>query len=493
MTAGSPNLIVTNGTFTAGDVGKLILVEHAGPGGKTNDLLAAIQSVTNPSNVVLSVNASRTATDANVVYGTDDATAIQSGLNYAVSNKLTLYFPLGIYVVNGTFQHPTNKNSIFTIPNFSEPMGGGYTTAYDVAHPVKIEGETLGTTGGGVKWFGWDGSWVAVVNCTNAAGGNVFQFGDNTVGTWSNDGDAGTAGYNNVVVRMKGMGIRLPNNTTLNAVDAMHTSGASFEDVNVFAGHNSYSSVIYPTTDTFGIRMPDNGLNGNGLSTMDRVQIAGFYKGIYAAEHTDLRSVTIYSSVIGVYFRNGAYHLASGSRLGLQSCVYGIQFSGDPAYVNFNLEIEHGTGSFETIYDIQDAGNLGTGFIFAHVYNSRLKVNGGANLKIIQSYGDTTGNFLAPTAGASTGYLLSLDNGTNKWISAPAGSQTPWTSDINAAGKSLTNANQITATNGIFITGTMYPPASMANGAVQLWNSNGILYSINKSTGGTVTTNKLAP
>lgn len=97
MTAGSPNLSYSAGTFTSADVGKSISVPGAGTGGTY--LFSTIASVTNATNVVLAANAITTIGGPPTfalpfTYGTDDTLTIQAAME-AVPNGGVLDIPAG--------------------------------------------------------------------------------------------------------------------------------------------------------------------------------------------------------------------------------------------------------------------------------------------------------------------------------------------------------------------------------------------------------------
>ncbi len=100
ISAGSNALTATGAAFTAADVGKLILVPGAGTTGAV--LKTTIAAFTNATHVTLAANASTTLSAAatNILYGTDDHSAIVSAQASAVSAGNGLFWPSGNYLTS---------------------------------------------------------------------------------------------------------------------------------------------------------------------------------------------------------------------------------------------------------------------------------------------------------------------------------------------------------------------------------------------------------
>jgi len=84
--------------FTAGDQGKVITVQGAGPSGGV--LSTTIASVTSASTVVLGAPASSSVSDAAFAYGTDDTAAIVAAIT-AAGDEGIVYLPPGIFTIRG--------------------------------------------------------------------------------------------------------------------------------------------------------------------------------------------------------------------------------------------------------------------------------------------------------------------------------------------------------------------------------------------------------
>lgn len=125
ITNGSFSLHTTNtGTFSAGDVGKVVSVWLAGEGRR--NLTATITNVVNDTNVLIDVAAATGATNFMAIFGTDDTAAFQSALDYFTNTTgLEIYIPAGM-LINGEVQdqgdRATHENYVVKVPPM--PPGG---------------------------------------------------------------------------------------------------------------------------------------------------------------------------------------------------------------------------------------------------------------------------------------------------------------------------------------------------------------------------------
>ena len=99
MDEDSTTLVVTGGDFTEADVGKGITVQNAHA--ESRWLTTTIASVTNETTVVLSTPALVATSEADVIYGTDDTTAVRAALS---SGAREITIPAGIMVLDNNRQ-----------------------------------------------------------------------------------------------------------------------------------------------------------------------------------------------------------------------------------------------------------------------------------------------------------------------------------------------------------------------------------------------------
>ena len=95
------SLEITN-QYSAADVGKLIELFGVGPvtsGTNRQDLIGYILSVTNGTNMIISVPASQTATDVNCTIGTENAGAFQNCVNACQGTNAVVMIPAGCYLL----------------------------------------------------------------------------------------------------------------------------------------------------------------------------------------------------------------------------------------------------------------------------------------------------------------------------------------------------------------------------------------------------------
>lgn len=160
ITTGQKTLTSASATFTAADVGKIVLVNeadggNAGANGYTLGLFATIATFTDAHTVQLSVAATATVSPASrCVYGTDDTVALQSLVDtyLAYTDDMhqgnnssgtvrpaggTLHLGGGIYCLNGGIG--LCNAAVGTVPVF----GHGFTYCY---HNITIQGAGKGAT-----------------------------------------------------------------------------------------------------------------------------------------------------------------------------------------------------------------------------------------------------------------------------------------------------------------------------------------------------------
>lgn len=102
MTAGSAVLTVTKASFTAGDIGKLVVVSGAGANGAP--LYSTISACASGTVVTLAAAAGISVTGAEVVYGTDMHAAMQAAVTATEGG--TLFIPAGIYMLSASIVLP---------------------------------------------------------------------------------------------------------------------------------------------------------------------------------------------------------------------------------------------------------------------------------------------------------------------------------------------------------------------------------------------------
>ena len=175
----------TSTPFSASDVGKSIKIAGAGAAGIA--LVTTIASFVSPSQVTVTNAASTTVSNKQVVWGTDNTSAIQAALDACVVNAVTgggtVYLPRGIYVVAGaliTTKNTATTNAQIIIPPM--PRGDGeqqprLELVGEVGNtPIPLRNELVQTTGT-ILWsfISASGTRAAVIG-SGAISGNPFAF-----------------------------------------------------------------------------------------------------------------------------------------------------------------------------------------------------------------------------------------------------------------------------------------------------------------------------
>jgi hypothetical protein len=129
ISATSSSLACSGASFVAGDVGKTMYVAGAGTAGAT--LISSIATRVNSTTVTLNNAAATAVTSATAAYGTDNTTALQNAINFAIAHGEGLYIPAGNYL-----HHGLNITGFF-----GKIVGDGFGSATLVAAAVTNPGK----------------------------------------------------------------------------------------------------------------------------------------------------------------------------------------------------------------------------------------------------------------------------------------------------------------------------------------------------------------
>ncbi len=333
ITSGTATLDCPSGNFSVDDVGKLIEVDGAASSG--GRLITTITGFTDSTHVTVGTSASTTTTTANVVYGTNDGSAIQDLITaLSTTNGGTLYFPKGIYIDNDP---PDANGFIIDIPY--NTTNTGQWKAYQFEGPTNM-GINSPTTG--VPIYG------AVLYDMSAA---VTGFiGASSVGPSYPKSD--------VYPVITKMAIVIP--PTQN-YSALHFQLAYDADVSYsFIGPNygpsaSVNVPMWGSSSNYGIYLPTQG--NAGIANVMHTSVVGFYYGVLGADH---------SSVTYSFFQNNKYAIKDNAR-GYGMFAYGDSIQGSA--VGFVLDsgnVAWGSLSFENNsvdLGIDTGTMMGTGFL----------------------------------------------------------------------------------------------------------------------------------
>lgn len=122
ITAGHNVATCTGRNFTAADIGKCIGIIGAGPVDISYSPLVGTITGISGTNAVLSVTATTTVSNANVVFGTDDTLAFDAAMNAANAGGFggIIEMPNGIFIITAPIQWQTKVSMI----------GNGFTSSY---------------------------------------------------------------------------------------------------------------------------------------------------------------------------------------------------------------------------------------------------------------------------------------------------------------------------------------------------------------------------
>lgn len=352
ITATDKTFTSATASFTSADVGKVITI--FGSGGTNIDQTTTIASVTSATEIELTDAATATVSSSVYRYGTDDTAAIQAAIT-AVYNSGNgplagiVFFPRGIYLVNGAF-NKTN-NSQIALPTVAGTEKNFVTIKMQGAAPVNLNDR--GSKGGSV----------------------IFGTKYGTNGTYSMI-SGGNAALTRVRLVIEDMGFKTVQDPTHSLLNFQYLDMVNMRGVNV---DTSYEAGVTPEiqthNDSYGIRMPSPG-NGNASMMISGVKIKRFYNGIRLTEHNQVEDSGVFFSVNALYLDTSTYPI-NIDYVSIEQCVNVIYAPIGSTYINVNmLDVEQwGTGNFIGTYTLKDASNYVKGQITFNI----LGINGGSS------------------------------------------------------------------------------------------------------------------
>lgn len=351
ITAADKTFTSATASFTSADVGKVITI--FGSGGTNIDQTTTIASVTSATEIELTDAATATVSSSVYRYGTDDTAAIQAAITaiYNSGNGVlsgTVFFPAGIYIVNGAFDK--TNNSQIALPT---------VTSNERFVAIKLLGAA-----------------PIQLNDRASAGSTIFGTKYGTNGTYSMI-SGGNAALTRVRLVVEDMYFRTVQDPTHSLLNFQYLDMASLKGVSV---DTSYERGVTPEiqthNDSYGIRMPSPG-NGNASMMISGVKIKRFYNGIRLTEHNQVEDSGVFFAVNALYLDSSTYPI-NIDYVSVEQCVNAVYAPIGSTYINANMiDVEQwGTGNFIGTYTLKDASNYVKGSI---TYNI-LGINGGSGL-----------------------------------------------------------------------------------------------------------------
>lgn len=419
--------VVTNSTttitsatanFTQADVGKHCIINGA-DGNATFPHIDTIASVTNSTTAALTSAALATATNCQMVWGSDDTAAIQAAVAaakaYALANDYQAEVTFGskIYcLASGPFQTGNGTSTITYNTQIPIPYPGTGTTQPETGRKLVFK-----LTGAGSSAYAqyWDSATpnitgTALVSMITAPQTIDPTFGVQSVigGPSSGAGFTGGSGtsvtnYCNTYAQVNDIAVWCGMYTNETAFDysylgAFHSDRCSAHIVSVSgldgtpAGpllKDVWSGVGITTKQGAGLRCP---LGGNNVAlTCPSFTVEGYAYGVYMADHLTMeRLTTVYTFIAGnintgagnsvchqITIQNWDCEATQG---GLRSQSGGTQ----PVYINMDCE----TAAGSVAYDVSDNNNTLFGTInWTDPADARSPtVQGGSHLLFVNNF-----------------------------------------------------------------------------------------------------------
>jgi hypothetical protein len=334
----------TSTPFAAGDAGKSILIQGAGPSGVTV-FTTTIASFTSSSEVGLTDTPPTSITGAVVVFGTNSYDAIRSAQAAANAYRAThgvgqLFTPVGGFILDGPLDTSLSGNGkvVFgpdattgqkSIPHFKGAAPGAGVRHWEQTVP-QISGSC---------WisFGFYASAPAQTADINAHGNPGIISGPTEANGYGVSGK-----FSNTMPVIEDMAFLVPHTADglshgawnfYGCANAHIRGDVSISTLGVVPGSDYTSPGVFATGLSIGCLMPAPG--NNDLSVIDNLSIqGGFTYGIFFSEHTLIgRIMALYCwsalVVVGTYAGSvGSVHAAKVLSASIEACVNEVYIYG---------------------------------------------------------------------------------------------------------------------------------------------------------------------
>jgi hypothetical protein len=374
MTASSATLTcATSVPFTAGDVGKSVMVKGAGPTGVTT-LVTTISAFMDTGHVTLATTAASTVSGALVMFASDDTAAFKAAINAAVAyaqgagGAARVFVPAAtgrFYGVAGALTSGGATLGNAQIPLPVVPVTGNKVT-------LTIEGASDGSglqhwqqtvptlSGSTLVSFGVFASSSAQTTSINAAGNACV------IGGPSQPGGYGVAPgvFSNMNVAVRNLSIltaHSANGFTYTSMDLSGVANAGIENfaygtTGTVAGNDYANPGTFATGLAIGLLLPASGNNDNVI--LRNVTCHGGYTyAVFATEHADIVGMRILYCwagfcPVGSYYNSvGSTHAIVATLLSIEACTYvvyviGQGSSGVGPFLHLRIDTETSTPRF---------------------------------------------------------------------------------------------------------------------------------------------------
>lgn len=312
---------------------------------------------------------------------TDDTSSIQDAIDACMTGEGgTVYFPPGIYQLDGALQSTSTYNAQLIIPQVTSAHGKAKAIRFLGSGPNVPQSEVASATAqdeaGAILRSSWNGT----------ISGNPAVISSGIHDELFNGG-----GWSWVFVTFEDLEIRVPSDPKLSAIDLTSATGCRIRSLSISTNIASGSRVVPTHSNSVAVDMP-YGYNSQQPDLVEDLMVANFYTGLRPSEQCN-GSVAFIQCTRAIELRGNTspsktWHMTTFSKVLAGQCPRVLVFTGDPRWVNIALlNVEHDTGIWTNVYDIDDASNLGRGFISWHTVDpstgpSTLNVNGGSGLSL---------------------------------------------------------------------------------------------------------------
>jgi hypothetical protein len=347
---------------------------------------------------------------------TDDRGAIQDAIDACeAAGGGTVYFPQGVYVVNGALQDTGRSNSQILLPRRDYGDTEAISITLRGAFPPPPIASVVGATP-------LANNHSVLKGTLNTASGTSPAL----IGAW---GPVGTFGnFTNILLKVVDLGISMPADPALTACNFAYVAGVDIDNVLIDAGSFDVAGLAQQTTAaSFGLMTPAN--NNGAYVRLGALNIIGFYNGLDVSEHCTGQQVSVWGCRNAVTFR-ATNHASHFQRLMAVHCQNVLVFTGGVHATRIEqLNIEHAaSGTWVTTYDLSDASNYARGSVHWHAAlagtgaHNVFAVTGGAYLKRHHPQAGvhalTDGATITPDFAISDDFRVTL--GGNRTMANPA-------------------------------------------------------------------------
>jgi hypothetical protein len=308
---------------------------------------------------------------------TDDTSAIQAAID-AVDDADggTIYFPPGVYFVNGALGGSNSENAQLRLPT--------RTVGTDVDATIRFLGaESCGNLMGFGDVPAPTGG--SIIKTTKTGAGNLFGIGQGT---------NNISPFSAVNAIFENLSIVTYSNPDIAAFDMRNAANAGFRNVSIFSDKPSHGTVVQPThSGSYGVRFPST--NNAADVWADRLTVYNFYNGIEIAECFNGTGMVCLYACYKAVRTTPMNHAANFGQLTIARCPYGIVApgSGEARVRVHTLVYEYQDSSvggawMNEVYTLDDASNRVYGSLTAFPVkqgvgpDTHTVKNGGSNFTI---------------------------------------------------------------------------------------------------------------